>query len=1076
MRRHWNESSVATASRTIPIPASQQESEFIDGSTPCLSLKAVESSDSVIIAPSSPCGTPPRKRWEGAFNVFLRGKNQQSPTLSSSRSSSVASMPIAEDLSTGTTGSASNSSAVGLKGQKKKSSFSLIPGSRRLVSRKSNSSYKNNPTSSMSSRFSKGSSGGLFSRGHKSMDALDVPLRKGTEKGMSNPGANWDAASPSRYPLSGREQSSPRSSPVTTQPDLTSFVPTYIDEGSLHGIGFHKEQERQDSKSVSTMSTTPASTTLNDQFLTSAISSNPSYANPYPTNEPIPRTFSGDWHITPIVNQGVEHNFATASAPSLTQLHAPRSHSRTHMYSSNSNSSTPVNPHMPQELDLRNMPEIPSFRAISNDNRVLSSEFHDVGLNLDDSDNLNVDGANQFRQDQLQSHLHLESNNSNRNLPNSIYGSTATIITDCGIPEPPESLDELLGGIGGFVTIHSSSSSHLLSKMDHQIAASPDTKKAFTKIHNSSEYGQDISPFLGGRAASNLDLAGAHKSCIATQQSMLLRSISSNHKISSDARTQFGSVPRGLIEGQHSTQTNHNVPSSFLSQSLPLDTLIDKNRTNNDFRLLKPIQSADSWAQGRRYLIAPAALAACPLSTINSMSGLSTQSAMEAALSVDHPKASGVIELGDACMTYIGDQFHLTCGKWSSCRLVLRQNYLFEYDLSGPLNSLPRGITHLQHAFAKTSQDFQDALELHFYSSPCAKVDFRVLLIRVKKKEDRDHWITCLNNAARLQIEDLWEYKKDQPLGSGRYASIFPARRKMGRTMTGDKEHPCDCALKIIDKREFWRLVVKGRERCDTIVRELAVQSTLTAKCETKPTFLQIHGFFETSEKVVIELELLDGRDLFEYISSKGVLDEEEAGSIIREVLVALDSMSRAGIAHRDIKPANILMTRCDESNNVTSVKLGDFGMSTLVGVDGLIRGRCGSPGYVAPEILKAEAGEGYRNQVDMFSAGVTLYLMLCGYEPFYGESEMELINANKKAHIDFPDSDWRKISPEAKDLVAKMLKTDPKERITACEAVKHPWIIGLEQDSKRHRLHNPESTNATSRNSKLEEGVCDIM
>lgn len=1052
MRRHRNESSVTTASRIIPIPPSIQQAQFIDRWTSCSSVKTGGSSDSVMIATSSPCGTPPRKRWEGAFNKFLRGKDpQNSPTLSSSPSTcSAASIPIAEDLSTGTAGSASSSSSFiggGTKGAKKKSSFSLIPGSKRLVSR--NGSYKSGHN-------------GRFSRGHKSMDALDIPLRKGSEKAKPNAGTNSSPASPSRTTLLRRERSSPLPSPVATEPPSTS-------EGGFCGIGLQSEQERRDNMTMGIVSTTPLTVTsaLNDELRACSISSTHSYL--HPNNQQV-QLLPADWHTNPIVNQGVQLPLSTASAPSLTQLHPRRSHSRTYVYTSNSNSSTPVQQYHQDELDLRMMPQFPSLRGSSNHNRASLSDFHDVGLNLDDSDNCHIDDANQNRQDQMQPHLILESNNPKRSLNNV---NNTTVITDSGVPEPPETLDEILGSVDGMFSVHSYSSSQLLSKMEHQVAASPETKKAFTKIHNSSEYGQDISPFLGGNKASNLDLAGAHKSCIATQQSMLLRSISSNQNIHSAMRMQFA-------EG------SHNSPSTFLSQSLPLDT--DKNPIHNGARLLKPIQSADSWVQGRRYLIAPAALAACPLSTIKSLTGLRSQTAMEASTSVDPPNASGVIELGNAFMTYVGDKYHLTCGKWSSCKLVLRQNYLFEYDLSAPLNSLPRGIAHLQHAVAYTQQDFQDAIELHFYASPCAKVDHRVLLIRVKNKDERDHWITCLNKAARLRIGDLWEYEEDRPLGTGRYASIFPARRKMPkRTNDKEEEHRCDqervqndesisnVALKIIDKNEFWRLVVKGRERCDTIVRELAVQSTLTAKFGTKPTFLQIHGFFETSEKVVIELELLEGKDLFDYISSKGVLEEEEAGLIIRDVLVALNSMSRAGIAHRDIKPANILMTRCDENKYGTAVKLGDFGMSTLVGVDGLLRGRCGSPGYVAPEILKAEAGEGYRNQVDMFSTGVTLYLMLCGYEPFFGETEKELIKANKKADVDFPDSEWSKISPEAKDLVAQMLKTDPKKRITTEDAIKHPWIDRVIQEQKRYSSCRPENTDITHRNSEL-GGVCSIM
>eukprot|EP00531_Pseudo-nitzschia_arenysensis_P000607 CAMPEP_0116127310 /NCGR_PEP_ID=MMETSP0329-20121206/6776_1 /TAXON_ID=697910 /ORGANISM="Pseudo-nitzschia arenysensis, Strain B593" /LENGTH=1054 /DNA_ID=CAMNT_0003621409 /DNA_START=137 /DNA_END=3301 /DNA_ORIENTATION=+ len=1054
MRRHHNDTAVTTSTRIIPTPSSLHESQFIGESTSCLSMKSGSSSNALMIATatSTPCGTPPRKKWEGAFNKFLRGKNpENSPTLSSSPSSAT-SNPVTEDLSTGTAASGSSSVGAGggMKGTKKKSSFSLIPGSKRLVSR----------NAAKNSSFSKGgSNGNLFRRGHKSMDALDVPLRKGSERSKSNGTSSSNPASPNGYSLDRRERSGSRSSSISSQPATAA----------IRGIASQSEYDRSDNKTPRIIAATlpTARSSLDAQLRACSVSSIPSYIHPYPQNSNLERTPSGDWHINPIVNKGVELSLgASPSAPSLTQLQPQRSQSRTYVYSSSSNASTPIYQYQPrEEVDLRMVPDLPSLKGLSNKNRTTSLEFHDVGLNLDDSDNCITDDNHSSR---------------SRNSYNS--NNTVTIITDSGIPEPPDTLDEILGGIGGLVTVHSSSSSHLLSKMEQQIPASPETKKAFTKIHNSSEYGQDnISPFLGGTKASNVDLAGAHRSCIATQQSMLLRSMNSNQNIHSGMMRQFGSIPR--TSHMELVEASQNSPKTFLSQSLPSS---DQHAISKNSRLLKPIQSADSWVQGRRYLIAPAALAACPLSTIKSLTGLSTQSAKEAARSVGPPKASGAIELGDAFMTYVGDKYHLTCGKWSSCRLVLRQNYLFEYDLSPDSSSLPRGIAHLQHAVAYTQHDFDDALELHFYASPCAKVDLRVLLIRVKNKEERDDWITCLNKAARLQISDIWDYEEDSPLGTGRYASIYPARRKASND--AGEEHRCDqermqnsddgnnCALKVIDKSEFWRLVLKGRERCDTIVRELAVQSTLTAKFGTKPTFLQIRGFFETSEKVVVELELLDEKDLFEYISSKGVLEEDEAGMIIRDVLVALQSMSRAGIAHRDIKPANILMTKCDESKYGTSVKLGDFGMSTLVGVDGLIKGRCGSPGYVAPEILKAGAGEGYRNQVDMFSTGVTLYLMLCGYEPFYGESEKELIKSNKMANVDFPESEWSKISPEGKDMVVQMLKADPKERITADDALKHPWTLRLSQAQKDHREGRPENGSKLCRDSDLERNVCAIM
>ena len=240
-------------------------------------------------------------------------------------------------------------------------------------------------------------------------------------------------------------------------------------------------------------------------------------------------------------------------------------------------------------------------------------------------------------------------------------------------------------------------------------------------------------------------------------------------------------------------------------------------------------------------------------------------------------------------------------------------------------------------------------------------------------------------------------------MGHGRYAGVYEAKRK--------DEDGQEVALKIIDKKMFWSRVVKGRERGDTLIRETSVQATMTAKCSKIPAFVRLRGFFETSENVVLELELLKGMDLFQYVSSKGVLSEKEAALILRDILSVLDGMNRAGLAHRDIKPANCLMCKTDDSSTDVSscvVKVADFGMATFAGVDGLVRGRCGTPGYVAPEIYRAGLHGGYGNKVDVFSAGVTAYVMLCGYEPFYGESDADLVAANKEAKVEFPSNDWK--------------------------------------------------------------------
>lgn len=147
--------------------------------------------------------------------------------------------------------------------------------------------------------------------------------------------------------------------------------------------------------------------------------------------------------------------------------------------------------------------------------------------------------------------------------------------------------------------------------------------------------------------------------------------------------------------------------------------------------MLKPIKGTESWEFGRRYLIAPAALAACPLTVINRLAGGLVQSAKEA-LESSSPQAYGSILLGECLMTYTGETHHLSLGQWSSCKLVLRQNYLLEFDSSAPITSIPRGYIHLQYAIAHTHIDFQNSLELEFFASPCAKTDRRTVCTTVK--------------------------------------------------------------------------------------------------------------------------------------------------------------------------------------------------------------------------------------------------------------------------------------------------------------------------------------------------------
>ena len=170
-------------------------------------------------------------------------------------------------------------------------------------------------------------------------------------------------------------------------------------------------------------------------------------------------------------------------------------------------------------------------------------------------------------------------------------------------------------------------------------------------------------------------------------------------------------------------------PSANVSTSLPFGAVDEASLSiQKHLRLLKPIEATETWQQGRRYLTAPAALAGCPLSVVSSMSGTKLETAKQAAHSEDS-RGFGIIDLGEALITYVGDKQHLSMGKWSRCRFVIRQNFLLEYDTETPIQGLPRGFAHLQFAVAYAHQDFGDALELEFYASPCAKGDQRVVSV-----------------------------------------------------------------------------------------------------------------------------------------------------------------------------------------------------------------------------------------------------------------------------------------------------------------------------------------------------------
>uniref|UniRef100_A0A8B9GQY8 calcium/calmodulin-dependent protein kinase n=1 Tax=Astyanax mexicanus TaxID=7994 RepID=A0A8B9GQY8_ASTMX len=180
----------------------------------------------------------------------------------------------------------------------------------------------------------------------------------------------------------------------------------------------------------------------------------------------------------------------------------------------------------------------------------------------------------------------------------------------------------------------------------------------------------------------------------------------------------------------------------------------------------------------------------------------------------------------------------------------------------------------------------------------------------------------------------------------------------------------------------------------------------------------------------------LTGGELFEDIVAREYYSEADASHCIQQILEAVLHCHQMGVVHRDLKPENLLLA---SKSKGAAVKLADFGLAIEVeGDQQAWFGFAGTPGYLSPEVLRKDP---YGKAVDLWACGVILYILLVGYPPFWDEDQHRLYQQIKAGAYDFPSPEWDTVTPEAKDLINKMLTINPAKRITAAEALKHPWI-----------------------------------
>ncbi|XP_017853714.1 calcium/calmodulin-dependent protein kinase type 1 isoform X2 [Drosophila busckii] len=273
----------------------------------------------------------------------------------------------------------------------------------------------------------------------------------------------------------------------------------------------------------------------------------------------------------------------------------------------------------------------------------------------------------------------------------------------------------------------------------------------------------------------------------------------------------------------------------------------------------------------------------------------------------------------------------------------------------------------------------------------------------------------------QVSIEE--KYNLHGLLGTGAFSEV-----RLAESKETPGEH---FAVKIIDKK-----ALKGKE--ESLENEIRVLRRFSANNFD----VNSSNGTRRSRRLYYLKYRVTGGELFDRIVEKGSYTEKDASHLIRQILEAVDYMHEQGVVHRDLKPENLLYYSTDDDSKIM---ISDFGLSKMED-SGIMATACGTPGYVAPEVL---AQKPYGKAVDVWSIGVISYILLCGYPPFYDENDANLFAQILKGEFEFDSPYWDEISDSAKQFIKNLMCVTVEKRFTCKQALAHPWISGNEASSK---------------------------
>eukprot|EP00930_Biecheleria_cincta_P003939 TRINITY_DN104842_c0_g1_i1.p1 TRINITY_DN104842_c0_g1~~TRINITY_DN104842_c0_g1_i1.p1 ORF type:complete len:500 (-),score=114.80 TRINITY_DN104842_c0_g1_i1:114-1613(-) len=263
------------------------------------------------------------------------------------------------------------------------------------------------------------------------------------------------------------------------------------------------------------------------------------------------------------------------------------------------------------------------------------------------------------------------------------------------------------------------------------------------------------------------------------------------------------------------------------------------------------------------------------------------------------------------------------------------------------------------------------------------------------------------------KVSDHYVVNKKR-VGEGSYGYVSQCKHKETKVVR---------AVKTISKA-----AVKNAEALKT---EISVQKSLD-----HPNICKLYEAYDDHRNIYLIIELCTGGELFDRIIEVGHMGEKDAAIVMQNMLRAIYYMHSNSYTHRDLKPENFLFTTKDPISHST-LKLIDFGLACKFDPKKPLTTKAGTPYYVAPQVLQGS----YNHLADVWSLGVILFVMLCGYPPFYDEDDQQVLSKVKMGVVTFVENDWKNVSEDAKDLIRKLLTVDPNKRYSAQQALQHEWV-----------------------------------